>query len=143
MGVESFYLNIQLQKENIDFIHELIKSNKLYNDFIGYYVDEESNELSLQAALVSFLPTCEVIYDLLKKVNKENSIQNIEALKINHPFDFENSLDFFCWMYNTWKKKLTYFNKDWGAFLVSPNTNYYKSRRRLRKKYYVKFSLND
>ena len=140
MGVESFYLNIQFEKENMDFIDDLIKSNKIYSDFINYHV--ESTELSLQAALVSFLPICEIIYNLLKKGSKENPIKNIEALKINHSFDFENSFDFFCWMYNIWKEQLCYFYKDWGAFLINP-TKYYKSRRRLRKKYYIKFSLDN
>ena len=142
MGAENFYLNVKLKKDCADDIKLLIKSNTIFEKYINWYFDAESCELSLQAAMVSFFPMCEVIYTLCSKINENSSISELCSRNMVHPFDFESSLSFFCWMYTVWKEQLSNFREEWGDFLINP-TDYYKSRLWLRKKYYKKFKLDN
>jgi hypothetical protein len=141
MGIFEFYINVKMQNQNMQMTESVIQSDHIYKDYINYYIDAESSELCLQAAIVCFFPTCEIIYDLCCKINKVNPIVTVTSRKISRPFDFTDSSDFLCWMHRTWKERLEGFNKEWGAFLVN-REGYYKSRRKLNKKYYISFSLD-
>lgn len=142
MGAESFYLNVKLKSKETQDAEKIIKSNYVYNEYLNYYFDNESNELCLQAAMVSFFPMCEILFDLCTKVNKINQIISVGSRKISKPFNFNDSLDFFCWMYSTWKEPLKNFHEEWGEFLINPS-DYYKSRQKLGRKYYVKYVLYE
>ena len=87
-------------------------------------------------------PICQIIYDLLKTIDKENNIKSVDSHDVCTSFDFENSLDFFCWMYKAWEESLLYFYKERGVFLLSAAT-YHKSRYKLKKKYYIKYPSDD
>lgn len=141
MGVESFYLNIKLLDDNTHYVKNLMETNFIYKKCFNYFIDKNTNELCLQGALVCFFPICEIIYSVLNEVNKKNTIVSINSQNVSKSFDFSDSFDFFYWLYNIWKYKLESFYEDWGAFLISPS-NYYKTRRKLRKKYYIKYKIN-
>lgn len=138
MGIESFYINIAFEDRYIqhELIDEMICSNNLYKDYINYYFDSECEELCLQASMVCFFPMCEMFFELCVKINQNYPILHITSRRTSRPYDFNDSLDFFCWMYSLWVEKLNYFRKNFGDFLINP-TMYYKSRRKL-KKYYIK-----
>lgn len=142
MGAENFYLSVKLKEKETQVVEKTIESNFMYKEYLNWFFDNESNELCLQAAMVSFFPMCEILFDLCSKINKDNQIISVSSRKNSNPFNFNNSLDFFCWMYNIWKDPLKNFHEEWGEFLVNPS-NYYKSRHKLRRKYYVKYVLYE
>lgn len=142
MGVESFYINVKLKKADISKIDAIMRSNAVYSEYINSYIDIETDEMCLQAAMVSFFPMCEIMFDFCSDVNKESQIISINTRNINHQFNFSSFNDFFNWIYDSWKEPLKNFRQEWGNFLVNPS-DYYKTREKLRKKYYIKYQLKS
>lgn len=138
MSIESFYANIKIKNLNIEALNNIFIENKPFQLAFAYRWDDADEELSIQATLVSFLPACELLYKLLQILTIKSEIVEIETRRERHAFDFENFIDFFSWFYTCWEERLKSFNNEWGAFVVS-SANYYKARRKLRKKYMLKY----
>ena len=138
MGIESFYVNIKIENFSADNILCFFQKKQVFESAFSYHWDDTNQELSIQAALVSFLPACELLYELCKMITQESRIIEIESRRTTHLFDFNSFTEFFTWIYSCWGEKLEYFNNNWGAFIVKP-TDYYKARRKLRKKYMQKY----
>lgn len=135
MGIESFFLKIKVERINLINIEAIIKSKKLYQDALNYYIDQETKAIVIQASLVCFYSMCDGIFKLCTELNKKGLIKSIESIKSEKIFNFEDSIDFLYWMYTEWKDKLIYFQENWGIFAVKPS-NYYKARRKLGKRYF-------
>lgn len=142
MGIENFFIHVKLEHDNMDVVDEIIKSNRIYNDYINYSFDPEDKDLCLCGARVCFFPICLIMYDLLKEIDAKNHIVSIDSRKNIVPFEFESSFDFFCWMYKVCEESMFWFHRDWGAFLINA-TDYYKVRNKLSKKYFIKFPSAD
>jgi hypothetical protein len=142
MGIEDFYLKVKLQDDNMEEVEKIIKSNKVFSDYINHHIDNEDKELEMQAAKVCFFPACQIIFDLLKAVDVENHIEKVSSRRTDTAFSFESSVDFFCWMYKVWEDVLFWFHRDWGAFLIN-SANYYKVRNKMWKKYFIKYPPSD
>lgn len=138
MSIESFYVNIKIANFNIEDLNKIFNDNKAIQSALAYHWDDTDENLSIKATLVSFLPACELLYKLLQILTKNAKIIEIETRRERHTFDFENFIDFFSWIYTCWEERLKNFNNEWGAFVVS-SANYYKTRRKLRKKYMLKY----
>ena len=138
MGIESFYANIKIENINIEDLNNIFNDNKTFQLAMAYHWDDVDKELSIKATLVSFLPACELLYKLCQIITTKAKIIEIETRKERHAFNFENFIDFFSWFYTCWEERLKNFNNEWGAFVVS-SANYYKARRKLRKKYMLKY----
>ncbi len=145
MGTADFYVIIELSNGDIGFIDDIFKSNKLFKDYIGYHLDIEENTMHISCAMGCFFPITTIIYDLYKLINVQNPIIKVESRKDYRPFDFLDEIEFFCWLYNIWKKSLDYFYETWGGFLIHPSDYYGKNTRsyiKLKKKYFIKYSKN-
>ena len=138
MSIESFYANIKIENFNIEDLNNIFNDNKTFRLAMAYHWDNTDKELSIKAALVSFLPACELLYKLCQIIATESKIIEIETRRERHAFNFENFIDFFSWFYSCWEENLKYFNNEWGAFIVS-SANYYKARQKFRKKYMLKY----
>ena len=138
MSVESFYANVKIKNLNIEDLNNIFVENKTLRSSIAYRWDDADEELSIKATLVSFLPACELLYKLLQILTIKAEIVEIETRRERHAFDFETFIDFFSWIYTVWEERLKNFNNEWGAFVVS-SADYYKARRKLRKKYMLKY----
>ena len=138
MSIESFYLNIKIENLQTEDLNNVFTDNKTFQLAFAYHWDDADEELSIKATLVSFLPACELLYKLLQILTTKGKIIEIETRKENHVFDFENFIEFFSWFYTCWEERLKNFNNEWGAFVVS-STDYYNARRKLRKKYMLKY----
>ena len=138
MSIESFYVNIRIENLLMEDLINIFSYNKAFQLAFAYHWDGADEELSIKATLVSFLPACELLYKLLQTITTKGKIIELETRKERHAFDFENFIDFFSWLYTCWEESLKYFNNKWGAFVVS-SANYYKARRKLRKKYMLKY----
>ena len=138
MSVESFYANVKIKNLNIEDLNNIFVENKTLRSAIAYRWDDADEELSIKATLVSFLPACELLYRLLQILTIKAEIVEIETRRERHAFDFETFIDFFSWIYTVWEERLKNFNNEWGAFVVS-SADYYKARRKLRKKYMLKY----
>ena len=136
MGVESFYANLTVEGAKEDVIPRLFAETPAYGRAIGYHWDDSDSTLSVSATKVCFFPACRLLYRLCSSLVLEGAVIRIETRRVEHPFDFASFIDFFAWFYKVWEEPLAEFDRDWGAFLV-PYWKYYKSRSRLRKKYYV------
>lgn len=137
MGIESFYISLQLSDEiPAQQIRAIIRANEIYDKFINPYFDADESTYSFSASIVSFFPMCEHLYRLCTEIAAICPIAYISTRDEYRVFDFPSSLDFFCWMYAVWDDKIRYFRESWGDFLVHPS-DYYDSRAKL-KKYYVK-----
>lgn len=141
MGIESFFLNIRLKRQDSRQITQIVQKNEMYRRYISYSVDEESGDLCVQAAMVCFFPACRMIYDLCCELHTEMTIVSLSVGHAGRAFDFADHAEFLMWMYRMWDEKIEYFRKDWGDFLISP-ADYYDSRSRLRQ-YYVKYEANE
>ena len=137
MSIESFYVNIKIENFNVEDLNNIF-NNKAFHSAFGYYWVNEDKKLSIQATLVSFLPACELLYELCKIIATKGKIIEIETRRERHNFNFENFIEFFSWFYTCWEERLKNFNNEWGAFVVS-SANYYKARQKLRKKYMLKY----
>ncbi len=82
-----------------------------------------------------FFSATELIYSIFNEIN-ERPI-SIMSMDQEIHYNFETYLDFLNWMYKIWQDKIHYFHKEYGAFIISPSL-YYKTYRKLRKKYYRK-----
>lgn len=138
MSIESFYANIKIENFNTEDLENIFNDNKAFRLAMSHHWDETDKELSIQATLVSFLPACELIYKLCKIIAAKGKILEIETRRERHSFNFENFIEFFSWFYTCWEERLKNFNNEWGAFVVS-SANYYKARRKLRKKYMLRY----
>ena len=138
MSVESFYANVKIKNLNIEDLNNIFVENKTLRLAIAYRWDDVDEELSIKATLVSFLPACELLYKLLQILTIKAEIVEIETRRERHAFDFGAFIDFFSWIYTVWEERLKNFNNEWGAFVVS-SADYYKARRKLRKKYMLKY----
>ena len=138
MSIESLYANIKIENVNIEDLNNIFVENKTLRSAIAYHWDDADEELSIKATLVSFLPACELLYKLLQILTIKAEIVEIETRRERHAFDFETFIDFFSWIYTVWEERLKNFNNEWGAFVVS-SADYYKARRKLRKKYMLKY----
>ena len=138
MSIESFYVNIKIKNFNVEDLNNIFNDNKSFYSALGYYWVNKDKKLSIQATLVSFLPACELIYKLCQIITTKGEIIEIETRRERHSFNFENFIEFFSWFYCCWEERLKNFNNEWGAFVVS-SANYYKARKKLRKKYMLKY----
>lgn len=128
MGVESFYVKIKYKQ--IKDIESLLEKN---NRCLEYSI--ENDYCCISGALVCFFPAVELIYNILDAI-KERPF-SIISMDQEICYNFETYFDFLNWMYKIWQDKLNYFNKVYGTFIISPSS-YYKTQRKLRKKYYKK-----
>lgn len=127
MGVESFYVKIRCnQIKDIDL-------EKKLNGCLEYSMDSEY--CIIYGALVSFFPAVELIYRIINAI--EERPFSIISLNQEIDYHFEKYIDFLNWMYKVWENKINYFNREFGAFIITPSL-YYKTRYKLRKKYYKK-----
>ena len=44
MGIEDFYLKVKLQDDNMEEVEKIIKSNKVFSDYINHHIDNEDKE---------------------------------------------------------------------------------------------------
>ena len=138
MSIESFYANIKIENDNIEDLKNIFNDNKTFRLAMAYHWVDTNEELAIKATLISFLPTCELLYKLCQIITTKAKIIEIETRRERHAFDFENFIDFFSWFYSCWEERLKNFNNEWGAFVVLPS-NYYRARQKLRKKYMLKY----
>lgn len=138
MSIESFYVNITIEDFSAENLNEIFNENPIYQSTFACCWSDIDKELSIQATLVSFLPACELLFRLCKSIQSTSNHIEMETRRERHMFDFDDFLAFFSWFYGCWKERLENFNHDWGAFIVRPD-NYYKARRRLRKKYMLTY----
>ena len=129
MGIESFYIKIESER-----LRNRVNLLEKYNKYLDYSIEQEYCYIS--GALVSFLPAVKLIYNIFDEVKKGS----FSVMSMDREVDFNNFdtfSDFLNWMYEIWKEKLDYFNKEYGAFIIPPSL-YYKTRRKFVKKYYKK-----
>ena len=138
MSIESFYINIIIDNFNDKELDIVLKENSIFKSALSYNWDPIYKELSIKATLVCFLLNCDLIYKICELISVKSTILEIETRNVKHVFDFKDFIEFFTWIYSCWKERLEDFNKNWGAFVVHPK-NYYRSRRKLRKKYMLKY----
>lgn len=138
MSIESFYVNIKIENFGMEDLNNIFNDDKFFQSAFAYHWDNAGKKLSIKATLVSFLPASELLYKLLQILATKGKIIEIETRNECHVFDFENFIGFFSWFYTCWEERLKNFNNEWGAFVVS-SADYYNARRKLRKKYMLKY----
>ena len=138
MGIESFYVNIKIQNFDIEYLNSILNEHPIYQSAFSWHWDDCDHELSFTAAIINFLPACKLLFKFCELIGENSEITEIETRGERHAFDFQNFIEFFTWCYRLWEEKLEYFYHDWGAFIVHP-THYYKARRKLGKKFMLRF----
>lgn len=128
MSVASFYVKIKYNQ--FKDINNLLEK---YNKCLEYSI--EHDYCCITGSIVSFFPSVELIYNIFSAI-KERPFSVI-SMDQEICYNFETYFDFLNWMYKIWQDKINYFNKEWGAFIIPPSS-YYKTRRKLQKKYYKK-----
>ena len=134
----SFYVNIKMSNSDTEHINGILSDNSIIQSTFSYHWDNTENELSFSASLINFFPACKLLFNICKLIGDKSIISEIETRRERHTFDFQCFIEFFAWCYSLWEEKLEYFYREWGAFIVHP-TKYYKARRKLGKKYMLKF----
>lgn len=109
-----------------------------YGKCLDYHLVEGEviNYINFSASIVSFLAATMIIYEICQKLNiTEENIIEVNAVSQN--FTFKNTSEFMAFIYTSYERKIRGFSREFGAFIMKPG-NYYKTRPRLRKKYYTK-----
>ncbi len=128
MGVESFYVKIKCNQ-----LKNIVNLLDKYNKCLEYSI--ENDYCCISGALVCFFPAVELIYNIFNEINERPFY--VISMDQEIYYNFETFFDFLNWMYKIWQDKIHYFNKEYGAFIVTPSL-YYKTHRKLQKKYYRK-----
>ena len=138
MGIESFYVKIRVDKKLLIEFKKIFFQKDYYGKCLAYHLVEEEviNYINLTASIVNFLPAVMIIHEICEKLNlKEENIIEVNAISQN--YKFKNTSEFMLFLYQSYERKIQGFNKEFGAFIIKPG-KYYKTRSRLRKKYYTK-----
>ena len=131
MGMESFYVNLTVEKLDIRPILQK------YEGYCRFIIDEKNDaqELCIEGALVSFLPVCGIMFDICCELEEltTQSVQ-IESRRSELPSVHTEKTDFVIWMYNLWAEKLQKFYETEGGFILTPK-QYYDTRSKMLKYY--------
>lgn len=126
MGIEAFYVKIKY-----DIIKDVESLLEKHKECLDYAIDDDY--FCISGALVSFFPAVELIYNILNEIKIRPF--TIVSLNKETTYKFGTYFEFLDWMYKIWHDKIDYFNREMGAFIISPS-KYYVTRRKLQKKYY-------
>ena len=142
MSVESFWATLTVEGLKDDPVPRLFQKLPAYGRAFGYHWDDERT-LMVTAAKVCFFPACRLLFRLCASLATEGgTVVRIETRKVERPYDFTSFTEFLSWFFTIWEESLDYFDRDWGEFLV-PTWEYYRSRFRLRRKYYATIAENQ
>ena len=120
MGIESFWVHVSpVHTERLPLLEP-------YRAYLNIAAD--GDEISMQGALLCFLPACEMMF----RACRELQVTRISSYDNDRDFDFHDFTSLFAWIYSLWKKKLAHFNAEFGTLLLPP-AQYYDARRRLAK----------
>ena len=136
MGIESFWVKIYTESQAKEFISESIKADEAFLKAFSFYAEDE--EFCFSGAMVSFLPACKIVFNILEAIHEKYKISEIASAKEKREYGFNSFIEFFSWMYNSNEEKIDYFHKEWGGIVIHP-TRYYSTRRKLRRKYFCRF----
>lgn len=126
MGIESFYVKLYTNKKEEDLYSIL---GKKFLDVLSFSFEE--NYLILTGTIISFLPYCDIIFQLCSKIDQPDIL--IESLTSKKSFkDFKEKNTFISWMISVWGKKIEAYHSQMGSFIVKPET-FYKDYRKLKK----------
>lgn len=141
MGMESFYINLRINKEEAVTLLEEYHANNLYQNAFSFslYKDDSNSEFGacITSLIDNFLPANCMIYKFLSFLKLKQTTFSINTRKIEQEFNFEKKKDFIFFIYSVWEEAIDHTYKQFGALLLSQQ-RYYKTRNKLYKKYYKK-----
>ncbi|HHU80747.1 MAG TPA: hypothetical protein GXZ35_05375 [Acholeplasmataceae bacterium] len=123
MGIESYYVKIEIKKDSYDL-------NSL--NAIETIDKNDCLQITFSYSFISFFEGLIIIYNFINEYN--DYIYKIESLKENITVNSTSFPLFFLKMYELWNNKIKGFHTEFGLFLINPNDDFYKLYRKYFKK---------
>lgn len=140
MGVWHFYIDLNVDAEVLDAMLSEYRCNNVYKRVFSFckITDESSFEgynAGIESVIDNFLPAIYMIFDFLSEYARSGiRLKTNEKIAV---FDFDKKSDFLKFMFEAWEEKISSMYENFGVLAVDYK-EYYKTRNRLYKKYYVK-----
>ena len=143
MGVMNYYLSFAIDKSKQKEI-EKIYSNQ-YSDFFNFGIKEgtiqEKATVYIESCFENFLVSNYKIFDFIEQIKRKNEDFFFTTNEIKQSWHFVTKSDFLNFMYQKWEKKLDRFYCQYGTLVIPPK-KYWKTHRKLFKKYYRKTNIS-
>jgi hypothetical protein len=110
MGMESFYLNLQIDSVLAKVFKEKYESNEIFKVAFIYTIFDTSQgnefKVTIEALIDNFLPSCMLIYQFLKIIEQEFGSFLIDSRGVTFTFAFKDRAQFIAFMYSNWESKI-------------------------------------
>lgn len=141
MGAYDFFINIKTEKDNAYSLLQDYNNNEIFQAAFHCGIPnqwvENGYNVGISAVIDSFLPANLLIFKFLSAYNRKETNFYVKTRGVERIFDFEKQIDFLNFMYSVWEDKIDVYYKQMGGILLS-HKNYYRTRNKLFKKYYIK-----
>ena len=128
MGIESFYVNIEMKnEENYDFSKVVV----LFSEVI-----DNKRNITISYSLVSFFDGLRQIYSFIKE--NEANIYLVESRRENITSSTGSFMSFLEKMFMLWKIKIDSFQSQYGALIVKSGEEFFTAYKKGLKKYLYK-----
>lgn len=119
MGIESYYVKIEIKKDSYDLnclnAIEVIDKN-------------DCLQITFSYSFISFFDGLITIYNFINEYN--DNIYKIESHKKDITVNSTSFPLFFLKMYELWNNKIKGFHTEFGLFLINSNDDFYKFYRK-------------
>jgi len=138
VGSWNYYIEIKTDKSTLDRMALEYKQNQTYQEIFRFEIFEgccDGYHAGVEALIDNFLPTNYLIYHFLSC--HASCDLCIRTNGIEQKYDFVKKSEFIKFMYDAWEEKIDFVYAQLGVIVIK-NKQYYRTRNRLYKKYYVK-----
>ena len=109
MGIESFFIKIEIAAENDDRLNTILSDN-VTAKILHPYKDSQK-EITFVGAILSFWDTSRILYSCLNEIHDIAEIKTISCMAEKRSFNFASYIDFVEWLYRLYEEKIEYFSK--------------------------------
>lgn len=138
MAIDNFFITIKVKKEDYALAlsrNNFLDKNNYYQKRLRIDFSESENELCLIGCLATFSNSSLVIYKFCKDVlNLNDEVIEIGKIK-NIAFNNLSQNEFIMLIYQVYLDKIISFNNGIGNFVIKPDNDFYKFKRK-NKKYF-------